>query len=50
MPGDATAEQMDAIADLMDDFGLGEIRVSHEQNLVLPHVRKKRPAGDLRAG
>ncbi len=29
------------IADLMDEFGIGEIRVSHEQNLVLPHVRKK---------
>ena len=32
---------MDALADLMDQFGIGEIRVSHEQNLVLPHVRKK---------
>ncbi len=32
---------MDAIADLMDRYGLGEIRVSHEQNLVLPHVRQK---------
>jgi sulfite reductase (NADPH) hemoprotein beta-component len=41
VPGDATAEQMDAIADLMDGFGLAEIRVSHEQNLVLPHVRKR---------
>ncbi len=41
VPGDATAEQMDALADLMDQFGIGEIRVSHEQNLVLPHVRKK---------
>ena len=41
VPGDATAEQMDAIADLMDQFSLGEVRVSHEQNLVLPHVRKK---------
>ncbi|HVV27331.1 MAG TPA: nitrite/sulfite reductase [Rhizomicrobium sp.] len=41
VPGDATAEQMDAIADIMDEFSLGEVRVSHEQNLVLPHVRKK---------
>jgi sulfite reductase (NADPH) hemoprotein beta-component len=40
VPGDATAGQMDALADLMDEFGIGEIRVSHEQNLVLPHVRK----------
>ena len=41
MPGDATADQMDAIADLMDQFSLGEVRVTHEQNLVLPHVRKQ---------
>jgi len=41
VPGDATAEQMDVIADLMDQFSLGEVRVTHEQNLVLPHVRKK---------
>jgi len=41
VPGDASSEQMDAIADLMDEFSLGEVRVSHEQNLILPHVRKK---------
>jgi len=41
VPGDATHEQMDALADLMDRYGIGEIRVSHEQNLVLPHVRKR---------
>ncbi len=41
VPGDASAGQMDSLADLMDEFGLVEIRVSHEQNLVLPHVRKK---------
>ena len=41
IPGDASAEQMDTIADLMDRYSLGEIRVSHEQNLVLPHVRKR---------
>ena len=41
VPGDATADQMDAIADIMDQFSVGEVRVSHEQNLVLPHVRQK---------
>jgi sulfite reductase (NADPH) hemoprotein beta-component len=41
VPGDASDEQIDALANLMDEFGIGEIRVSHEQNLVLPHVRKK---------
>ena len=41
VPGDATDVQMDALADLMDRFGSEEIRVSHEQNLVLPHVRKR---------
>ena len=38
IPGDASANQMEALADLMDEFGLSEIRVNHEQNLVLPHV------------
>jgi sulfite reductase (NADPH) hemoprotein beta-component len=37
-PGDATASQMDAIAELADRYSFGEIRVGHEQNLVLPHV------------
>jgi sulfite reductase (NADPH) hemoprotein beta-component len=41
VPGDASADQMDVIADLMDEFSVGEIRVTHEQNLVLPHVRQK---------
>jgi sulfite reductase (NADPH) hemoprotein beta-component len=40
-PGDASAEQLDGLAQIMDDFGYAEIRVSHEQNMVLPHVRKK---------
>ena len=40
VPGDATAEQMDAVADLAEAYGFGEIRVSHEQNLVLAHVRQ----------
>jgi sulfite reductase (NADPH) hemoprotein beta-component len=37
-PGDASAEQMEAVAELADKFSFGEIRVSHEQNLILPHV------------
>ena len=37
-PGDATADQMDAIADLAEDYSHDEVRVSHEQNLILPHV------------
>ncbi|MGC9954140.1 MAG: nitrite/sulfite reductase [Rhizomicrobium sp.] len=41
VPGDASHEQLDALADLLDQYGMAEIRVSHEQNLVLPHVRKK---------
>jgi sulfite reductase (NADPH) hemoprotein beta-component len=41
VPGDCSHGQMDALADLMDDYGIAEIRVSHEQNLVLPHVRQK---------
>ena len=40
-PGDATADQMDTIADLADRYSSGEIRVGHEQNLVLPHVRQR---------
>jgi sulfite reductase (NADPH) hemoprotein beta-component len=41
VPGDATADQMDAIADLADRYSFGEIRVTHEQNLALVHVRKR---------
>ncbi len=40
-PGDATAEQMDAIAELADRYSFGEIRVGHEQNLALPHVAQR---------
>ena len=40
-PGDATAEQMEAVAGWADRFGFGEIRVSHEQNLILPDVRER---------
>jgi sulfite reductase (NADPH) hemoprotein beta-component len=38
-PGDATAEQMEVIADLAERYGQDDIRVTHEQNLVLPHVK-----------
>jgi len=38
-PGDATADQMDAAAQLADQFSAGEMRVTHEQNLLLPWVR-----------
>ena len=37
-PGDASAAQMEGAADIADAYAQGEIRVSHEQNLVLPHV------------
>src|SRR4051794_36186113 len=40
-PGDATAEQMDTIAEFADRYSFGEIRVGHEQNLVLPHVAQR---------
>jgi sulfite reductase (NADPH) hemoprotein beta-component len=40
IPGDATSEQMEAVAELGAKYSFDEIRVSHEQNLVLPHVRK----------
>ena len=40
VPGDATADQMEAIADLAERYGSGEIRVSHEQNLVLGDVKQ----------
>jgi sulfite reductase (NADPH) hemoprotein beta-component len=41
VPGDATDKQMDAIADLAERYSFGEIRITHEQNLVLPHVRRR---------
>ena len=40
-PGDVTSDQMDAIADLADRYSFGELRVSHEQNLVLADVRQR---------
>ena len=44
-PGDASDKQMDVIADLADRYSSGEIMVTHDQNLVLPHVKQ----GDLHA-
>ena len=39
-PGDVTAEQMEFIADLADRYSFGELRISHEQNVILADVRK----------
>ncbi|MGB3316121.1 MAG: nitrite/sulfite reductase [Albidovulum sp.] len=39
-PGDATSEQMRLLADLAEVYGHGELRISHEQNVILPHVHK----------
>ena len=44
-PGDATDAQMEAVADLAERYSFDELRVTHEQNLVLPHVA----VADLRA-
>jgi sulfite reductase (NADPH) hemoprotein beta-component len=44
-PGDVTSEQMEAAATMADRYSLGELRVSHDQNLLLPWVRE----ADLRA-
>jgi len=44
-PGDATDKQMDDVADIAERYAFNELRVSHEQNLVLPHVA----IDDLRA-
>ena len=40
-PGDATATQMRVLAELAETYSHGELRVSHEQNIVLPHVRQR---------
>jgi len=45
VPGDCSADQMEVLADLAERHGHGEIRVTHEQNLVLPHV----PLGEVPA-
>lgn len=39
IPGDASADQMDLIADLADRYSFRDVRVTHAQNLVLPHVK-----------
>ncbi len=39
-PGDATAHQMRVMADLAESYGHDELRISHEQNVILPHVHK----------
>jgi sulfite reductase (NADPH) hemoprotein beta-component len=39
-PGDATSDQMDAVADLADIYSFGELRVSHEQNLIFSDVKQ----------
>jgi sulfite reductase (NADPH) hemoprotein beta-component len=40
IPGDASADQMRLMADLAEKYGNDELRVSHAQNIVLPHVKK----------
>lgn len=40
-PGDVTAEQMEKIADWAEQYGFGEIRIAHEQNVILPDVRRQ---------
>lgn len=44
-PGDASDSQMEAVADLAEKYAFDELRVSHEQNLILPHVAR----ADLKA-
>jgi sulfite reductase (NADPH) hemoprotein beta-component len=39
-PGDASSDQMRAMADIARDYGHDELRISHEQNVILPHVHK----------
>ena len=41
IPGDATADQIDLMADLAERYSFDELRVTHAQNIVLPHVRKR---------
>src|SRR5690606_10782027 len=41
-PGDITSDEMDAVADLADDYSFGEIRVTHEQNVVFADVQRAR--------
>ena len=41
IPGDASADQIDAMADLAKQYSFDELRVTHAQNIVLPHVAKR---------
>ncbi|USI73122.1 nitrite/sulfite reductase [Sphingomonas morindae] len=41
IPGDASAEQIDLLADLAERYSFDELRVTHAQNIVLPHVAKR---------
>lgn len=41
IPGDASAAQMEAVAELAERYSFNEVRVTHEQNLLLPHVRQR---------
>jgi sulfite reductase (NADPH) hemoprotein beta-component len=41
IPGDATTDEMNVVADFADRYSLSEIRVTHTQNLVLPYVKKR---------
>ncbi len=41
IPGDASSAQMDLMAELMEQYSFDEARVTHSQNIVLPHVRKQ---------
>ncbi|UCI30040.1 nitrite/sulfite reductase [Mesorhizobium sp. B4-1-4] len=45
VPGDASDSQMEAVADIAEKYAFDELRVSHEQNLILPHVAR----ADLKA-
>lgn len=45
VPGDASDSQMEAVADIAEQYAFDELRVSHEQNLILPHVARS----DLKA-
>ncbi len=45
IPGDASADQIDVMADLAERYGFDELRVTHAQNIVLPHIR----VADLKA-
>ncbi|RWM16526.1 MAG: nitrite/sulfite reductase [Mesorhizobium sp.] len=45
VPGDVTDSQMEAVADIAEKYAFDELRVSHEQNLILPHVAR----ADLKA-